>query len=208
MLLYKKLQQNSFNYIPLIGVVMRLISKIQLTTIIQSLLFMAGGVLCLAIPTEILANASLIIGISIIVFGLSEIFVFFTKKEYKTESFALAYSFITIAIGTVILSVNLNFLISIVPALWVLISSIFKFIPAINDSINKCTNIASYVDAFITLALGVLLVIRFYEGTHATMLVLGIYLLYLSIKPIFDSIKFKLTRKNVNKGLDKVDETI
>ncbi len=187
---------------------MRVVSKIHITSIIKSLLFLVAGVLCLAIPDGILHNASLLIGISIIVFGLWEIVVFFAQKEYKTESFALAYALITIAIGTVILSLNLSFLISVVPSLWVLISSVFKFLPAINDSINKCTNIVKYIDAIVTLALGVLLVIRFHEGPHATMIILGIYLIYVSVKPAFSLINLKATRNNSDKNLDKIDDSI
>lgn len=185
---------------------MRISSKIHAWSTLQSVLFLAGGVLCLVIPNEILANANLIAGIAIILFGCSEIILFLLRKEYKMESFTLAYALITIAIGIIFLSINIVVPISIILSLWVLISSVFKFVTAVNDSVNKCTNLVKYIDALVTLALGVLLVIRFYEGLHATMIVLGIYLIYLSLKPAFSLVKLTSTRNNSDQDLDRIED--
>lgn len=184
---------------------MRIFSKINVLTALQSILFLSAGVLCLTIPNVILKSANIITGISIIVFALSEIALFLLRKEYKTESFTLAYALITIAIGIIFLSIDIIPPISIILSLWVLISSVFKFINAINDSLNKCSSILKYGDATITLALGILLVIRFYEGVHATMIVLGIYLIYIAIKSALSLIRLDLTRNNSDKDLDRIE---
>ncbi|MBR7110907.1 MAG: DUF308 domain-containing protein [Clostridia bacterium] len=185
---------------------MRISTRIHWSILMQSLFFLACGVLCLTIPSQIISNANLLVGISVIVFGISAISVYLFSGNRKSESYTLLYAMITVAIGIILITTEFSFPFGVVMSIWAITNAIFKFYNAIGESINHCTNLIKYIDGLITLALGVLLVIRFTEGVYATLLILGIYLIYLSLKPAFFLVKLKRFHGSSRQNLDKLQD--
>lgn len=181
-------------------------NKIAILDTIQSLLFLAMGVLSLVIPSQIIDNINLLAGISVITIGVVELVSFFVKKDYRTTPNASAYSIITIFIGIIILLVDIKAPIATILSIWITISSILKWVDAINCTANHSTNILKYVEAILTLAIGVLVIIRYVEGYEAglkiTLLIFAIYCILKSLKPLVYAIYKKRQLQLQNQELD------
>lgn len=181
-------------------------SKITILDTIHSLLFLTMGILSLVIPSEIIDNINLLAGVSVITVGVVEFVSFFVKKDYRTTPHASVYSIITIFVGVILLLVDLKAPIATVLSIWITINSIFKWVEAINGTVNHSTSFLKYVEAILSLALGVLVIIRYTEGyeegLRVTLLIFAIYSILKSLKPLVYAILRKAQAKTPRQELD------
>lgn len=181
-------------------------TKINVLDTMHSLIFFVVGLLCLIIPTKIIDNINLLAGVTVIVIGVVEFISFFAKKDYRSTPHACVYSIITVFVGIIILLVDIKAPIATVLSIWIIINSIFKWVEAIDGTINHETKILKYVEAILSLSLGVLVIIRYtegyVEGLKITLLIFAIYCILKSVKPIVYTISKKLKKKTPDKNLD------
>lgn len=181
-------------------------SKITVLDIVQSLIFFAMGILSLIIPSQIINNVNLLAGISVISVGVVEFVSFFVKKDYRTTPHACAYSIITVFVGIIILLVDIKAPIATVLSIWITINSIFKWVEAINGTVNHSPSVLKYVEAVLSLAIGILVIIRYVDGYEAglkvTLLIFAIYSILKSLKPLVYAILRKRQAKTPSQELD------
>mgnify|MGYP004561249193 CR=1 FL=1 len=149
--------------------------------IILSVLYCALGILLITMPELSITALGILLGIGMIVFGIVKIVGYFSKDLFRLAfQYDLAFGGLLIALGIIVL-VNPEHLLSffcIVMGIAVLCDGLFKIQIAID---SKPFGISTWwlilLFAVITVAAGVLLIIRPAQAARVLMVFLGISML-------------------------------
>ena len=149
--------------------------------IILSVLYCALGILLITMPELSITALGILLGIGMIVFGIVKIVGYFSKDLFRLAfQYDLAFGGLLIALGIIVL-VNPEHLLSffcIVMGIAVLCDGLFKIQIAIDSKpfgIKTWWVILAF--AIITVAAGILLIIRPAEAAHVLTIFLGISML-------------------------------
>ena len=149
--------------------------------IILSVLYCVLGILLITMPELSITALGILLGIGMIVFGIVKIVGYFSKDLFRLAfQYDLAFGGLLIALGIIVL-VNPEHLLSffcIVMGIAVLCDGLFKIQIAIDSKpfgIRTWWVILAF--AIITVAAGILLIIRPAEAAHVLTIFLGISML-------------------------------
>lgn len=149
--------------------------------IILSVLYCVLGILLITMPELSITAMGILLGIGMIVFGIVKIVGYFSKDLFRLAfQYDLAFGGLLIALGIIVL-VNPEHLLSffcIVMGIAVLCDGLFKIQIAIDSKpfgIRTWWVILAF--AIITVAAGILLIIRPAEAAHVLTIFLGISML-------------------------------
>ena len=149
--------------------------------IILSVLYCVLGILLITMPELSITALGILLGIGMIVFGIVKIVGYFSKDLFRLAfQYDLAFGGLLIALGIIVL-VNPEHLLSffcIVMGIAVLCDGLFKIQIAIDSKpfgIKTWWVILAF--AIITVAAGILLIIRPAEAAHVLTIFLGISML-------------------------------
>ena len=159
------------------------IKKMNITSIIFSIVFILIGVFLLARPEDAIHLVSYALGIILVLWGLISIIQFFTDKESQNY---LDFGFIVgvfVFIFGVIVLVKPNTIASIIPLLlgiWMLINCVTKLSYAL--TLNKNKNAAgSIIISILIIILGILLVFNPFAGAKTLVQILGVTIIVYSV---------------------------
>lgn len=159
------------------------IRKMNMTSIIFSILFILIGAFLLARPEDAIHLVSYALGIILALWGIISIVQFFTDRESQNY---LEFSFILgvfMFIFGIIIIVKPNTIASIIPLLlgiWMLINGVTKLSYAL--TLNKNKNAASsIIISILIIVLGILLVFNPFAGAKTLVQILGVTIIVYSV---------------------------
>lgn len=159
------------------------IRKMNMTSIIFSILFILIGSFLLARPEDAIHLVSYALGIILALWGIISIVQFFTDRESQNY---LEFSFILgvfMFIFGIIIIVKPNTIASIIPLLlgiWMLINGVTKLSYAL--TLNKNKNAASsIIISILIIVLGILLVFNPFAGAKTLVQILGVTIIVYSV---------------------------
>lgn len=177
------------------------VKKMNITSIIFSIIFILIGAFLLARPEDAIHLVSYALGIILVLWGLISIIQFFTDKESQSY---LDFGFIVgvfVFIFGVIILIKPNTIASIIPLLlgiWMLINGVTKLSYALTLNNNK-NAAGSIIVAILIIILGILLVFNPFAGAKTLVQILGISIIIYSILDLIECFAIKKIIKTVEK---------
>ena len=184
------------------------IKKMNMTSIIFSILFILIGAFLLARPEDAIHLVSYALGIILALWGLISIVQFFTDRESQNY---LEFSFILgvfMFIFGIIIIVKPNTVASIIPLLlgiWMLINGVTKLSYAL--TLNKNKNAASsIIISILIIVLGILLVFNPFAGAKTLVQILGVTIIVYSVLDLAECFAIRRIVKKETK--EEIENTI
>ncbi len=184
------------------------IRKMNMTSIIFSVLFILIGTFLLARPEDAIHLVSYALGIILALWGMISIVQFFTDRESQNY---LEFSFILgvfMFIFGIIIIVKPNTIASIIPLLlgiWMLINGVTKLSYAL--TLNKNKNAASsIIISILIIVLGILLVFNPFAGAKTLVQILGVTIIVYSVLDLAECFAIRRIVKKETK--DQIKNTI
>ena len=177
------------------------VKKMNITSIIFSIIFILIGAFLLARPEDAIHLVSYALGIILVLWGLISMIQFFTDKESQSY---LDFGFIVgvfVFIFGVIILIKPNTIASIIPLLlgiWMLINGVTKLSYALTLNNNK-NAAGSIIVAILIIILGILLVFNPFAGAKTLVQILGISIIIYSILDLIECFAIKKIIKTVEK---------
>ncbi len=177
------------------------IRKMNITSIIFSIIFILIGSFLLARPEDAIHLVSYALGIILIVWGVISVITFFTDKESQNYlDFGFIVGVFVLIFGIIIL-VKPDTIASIIPLLlgiWMLINGVTKLSYSLTLNNNKSA-LSSIIISLIIVLLGILLIINPFQGAKKIVQILGISILVYSILDLIECFSIKRVMKKVKK---------
>lgn len=177
------------------------IRKMNITSIIFSIIFILIGSFLLARPEDAIHLVSYALGIILIVWGVISVITFFTDKESQNYlDFVFIVGVFVLIFGIIIL-VKPDTIASIIPLLlgiWMLINGVTKLSYSLTLNNNKSA-LSSIIISLIIVLLGILLIINPFQGAKKIVQILGISILVYSILDLIECFSIKRVMKKVKK---------
>lgn len=177
------------------------IKKMNMTSIIFSVIFILIGTFLLARPEDAIHLVSYALGIILALWGIISIVQFFTDKESQNY---LEFSFILgvfMFIFGIIILVKPNTIASIIPLLlgiWMLINGVTKLSYAL--TLNKNKNAASsIIISILIIVLGILLVFNPFAGAKTLVQILGVSIIVYSVLDLVECFAIRSIVKKESK---------
>lgn len=177
------------------------VKKMNMTSIIFSIMFILIGVFLLARPEDAIHLVSYALGIILILWGIISVVQFVTDKESQNY---LDFGFITgvfMFIFGLIVLIKPNTIASIIPLLlgvWMLINGVTKLSYAL--TLNKNNNAAgSIIISVLIIILGILLIFNPFAGAKTLVQILGSIIIIYSVLDLVESFAIKRVMKDVKK---------
>lgn len=171
--------------------------ELNLANVLISFIMLAVGVI-LVINSESLINMmSWIIGVVIILISIIKIIYLFNDKILDTTM--LAFNILLMIFGVVLISFPdiVDVAIKVVFGSWILFAGVKRLIFAIAlSSVDKNSYKAFLISSLLIIALGVLVLINFYN-------LVGIFLIIYSITEIVDYVYYLINRSKYGNIFDK-----
>lgn len=184
------------------------IKKMNMTSIIFSILFILIGAFLLARPEDAIHLVSYALGIILALWGAISIVQFFTDRESQNY---LEFSFILgvfMFIFGIIIIVKPNTVASIIPLLlgiWMLINGVTKLSYAL--TLNKNKNAASsIIISILIIVLGILLVFNPFAGAKTLVQILGVTIIIYSVLDLAECFAIRKIVKKETK--EEIENTI
>ena len=184
------------------------IKKMNMTSIIFSILFILIDAFLLARPEDAIHLVSYALGIILALWGLISIVQFFTDRESQNY---LEFSFILgvfMFIFGIIIIVKPNTVASIIPLLlgiWMLINGVTKLSYAL--TLNKNKNAASsIIISILIIVLGILLVFNPFAGAKTLVQILGVTIIIYSVLDLAECFAIRKIVKKETK--EEIENTI
>ena len=184
------------------------IKKMNMTSIIFSILFILIGAFLLARPEDAIHLVSYALGIILALWGIISIVQFFTDRESQNY---LEFSFILgvfMFIFGIIIIVKPNTVASIIPLLlgiWMLINGVTKLSYAL--TLNKNKNAASsIIISILIIVLGILLVFNPFAGAKTLVQILGVTIIVYSVLDLAECFAIRKIVKKETK--EEIENTI
>lgn len=177
------------------------IRKMNITSIIFSIIFILIGTFLLARPEDAIHLVSYALGIILIVWGVISVITFFTDKESQNYlDFGFIVGVFVLIFGIIIL-VKPDTIASIIPLLlgiWMLINGVTKLSYSLTLNNNKSA-LSSIIISLIIVLLGILLIINPFQGAKKLVQILGISILVYSVLDLIECFSIKRVMKKVKK---------
>lgn len=177
------------------------IRKMNITSIIFSIIFILIGSFLLARPEDAIHLVSYALGIILIVWGVISVITFFTDKESQNYlDFGFIVGVFVLIFGIIIL-VKPDTIASIIPLLlgiWMLINGVTKLSYSLTLNNNKSA-LSSIIISLIIVLLGILLIINPFQGAKKIVQILGISILVYSLLDLIECFSIKRVMKKVKK---------
>lgn len=180
------------------------IKKMNITSIIFSILFLIVGILLLCRPGDALNIVSYSLGGMLIIWGVIQMIQFFVKKNsqnYFDISFVVG---IFVSIFGVIILLKPRIISDIIPlmlGIWMIINGVTKL--AFSLTINKKSkSLSTIIIAIAIVVVGLLLVINPFAGAAILTQLIGVTMIVYSILDLVGAIFIRKTAKEVTKLLD------
>lgn len=177
------------------------IRKMNITSIIFSIIFILIGTFLLARPEDAIHLVSYALGIILIVWGVISVITFFTDKESQNYlDFVFIVGVFVLIFGIIIL-VKPDTIASIIPLLlgiWMLINGVTKLSYSLTLNNNKSA-LSSIIISLIIVLLGILLIINPFQGAKKLVQILGISILVYSVLDLIECFSIKRVMKKVKK---------
>lgn len=177
------------------------IRKMNITSIIFSIIFILIGTFLLARPEDAIHLVSYALGIILIVWGVISVITFFTDKESQNYlDFGFIVGVFVLIFGIIIL-VKPDTIASIIPLLlgiWMLINGVTKLSYSLTLNNNKSA-LSSIIISLIIVLLGILLIINPFQGAKKIVQILGISILVYSVLDLIECFSIKRVMKKVKK---------
>lgn len=177
------------------------IRKMNITSIIFSIIFILIGTFLLARPEDAIHLVSYALGIILIVWGVISVITFFTDKESQNYlDFGFIVGVFVLIFGIIIL-VKPDTIASIIPLLlgiWMLINGVTKLSYSLTLNNNKSA-LSSIIISLIIVLLGILLIINPFQGAKKIVQILGISILVYSLLDLIECFSIKRVMKKVKK---------
>lgn len=174
--------------------------KISIST---SIVFLIFGILLLFNPEGIIVTISIVIGLLLSLFGISELIKYSKNTDSKIN---LSIGVFTLIAG-LLLIINTNILATIIPVLigiCMIILGVKKLELALNFKENKVYGWTHMmVMAVLTLVCGIIFVINPIKGAFLATQVLGIIIIIYSLIDITDSVILKEGMKKIKKIIEE-----
>lgn len=159
------------------------VKKMNMTSIVFSIIFILIGAFLLARPEEAIHLVSYALGIILVLWGLISIIQFFIYKESQNYlEFGFILGVFVLIFGIIIL-LKPNTIASIIPLLlgiWMLINGVTKMSYAL--TLNKNKNAAgSIIISILIIILGMLLIFNPFAGAKTLVQILGISIIVYSV---------------------------
>lgn len=182
-----------------------LFKKIYRMSLISSIVFFVFGLLLIFQTEGIIKTISITIGAILLIIGIFPIVNYFRNRDQGILSSAgLLYGIFSAVAGIVII-VNNNLLLTIVPVLagvWMIINSVNKIQIAMELRDNKISSwLISFIFAIIILIVATLLIIFPARGAIIVSRTVGIFIVIYSVLDIADSILIKVLGKQVKEEI-------
>lgn len=158
------------------------VKKMNMTSIIFSIIFILIGAFLLARPEDAIHLVSYALGIILLLWGAISIVQFFTDKESQNYlDFGFVVGVFVFIFGIIVL-VKPNTIASIIPLLlgiWMLINGVTKLSYAL--TLNKQNNAAgSIIISVLIIILGILLIFNPFAGAQTLVQILGVIIIIYS----------------------------
>ena len=177
------------------------IRKMNITSIIFSIIFILIGTFLLTRPEDAIHLVSYALGIILIVWGVISVITFFTDKESQNYlDFGFIVGVFVLIFGIIIL-VKPDTIASIIPLLlgiWMLINGVTKLSYSLTLNNNKSA-LSSIIISLIIVLLGILLIINPFQGAKKLVQILGISILVYSVLDLIECFSIKRVMKKVKK---------
>lgn len=177
------------------------VKKMNMTSIVFSIIFILIGAFLLARPDDAIHLVSYALGIILLLWGLISMVQFFTDKESQSY---LEFGFIVgvfVFIFGIIILIKPNTIASIIPLLlgiWMLINGVTKLSYAL--TLNKNKNAAgSIIISILIVILGILLIFNPFAGAKTLVQILGIIIIIYSILDLIECFAIKRIVKKEEK---------
>lgn len=184
------------------------VKKMNLTSIIFSIIFILIGAFLLARPEDAIHLVSYALGIILLVWGVISVVQFFSNKESQSY---LEFGFIVgvfVLIFGIIILIKPDTIASIIPLLlgiWMLINGVTKL--SYSLTLNKNRNAASsIIISLIIVILGILLIFNPFAGAKKIVQILGIIIIIYSVLDLLECLAIKTVIKKETKT--KTEEII
>ena len=184
------------------------IKKMNITSIIFSILFLIVGILLLCRPGDALNIVSYSLGGMLIIWGVIQMIQFFVKKNsqnYFDISFVVG---IFVSIFGVIILLKPRIIADIIPlmlGIWMIINGVTKL--AFSLTINKKSkSLSTIIIAIAIVVVGLLLVINPFAGAEILTQLIGVTMIVYSILDLVGAIFIRKTAKEVTKLLDDASD--
>lgn len=182
-----------------------LFKKIYRMSLISSIVFFVFGLLLIFQTEGIIKTIAITIGAILLVIGIFPIVNYFRNRDQGILSSAgLLYGIFSAVAGIVII-VNNNLLLTIVPVLagvWMIINSVNKIQIAMELRDNKISSwLISFIFAIIILIVATLLIVFPARGAIIVSRTVGIFIVIYSVLDIADSILIKVLGKQVKEEI-------
>lgn len=185
------------------------VKKMNITSIIFSILFLILGILLLCRPGDALNIVSYSLGGMLIIWGVIQMIQFFIKKDsqnYFDFSFVVG---IFVSIFGVIILLKPRIIADIIPlmlGIWMIINGVTKL--AYSLTINKKSkSLSTIIISIAILVVGLLLVINPFAGAEILTQLIGIALIVYSILDLVEVIFIKKTTKKIDILIEKKEDT-
>lgn len=173
------------------------VKKMNLTSIIFSIIFILIGAFLLARPEDAIHLVSYALGIILLVWGVISVVQFFSNKESQSY---LEFGFIVgvfVLIFGIIILIKPDTIASIIPLLlgiWMLINGVTKL--SYSLTLNKNRNAASsIIISLIIVILGILLIFNPFAGAKKIVQILGIIIIIYSVLDLLECLAIKTVIK-------------
>lgn len=177
------------------------VKKMNMTSIIFSIIFILIGAFLLARPDDAIHLVSYALGIILLLWGLISMVQFFTDKQSQNY---LEFGFIVgvfVFIFGIIIIIKPETIASIIPLLlgiWMLINGVTKLSYAL--TLNKNKNAAgSIIISVLIVILGILLIFNPFAGAKTLVQILGIIIIIYSILDLAECLAIKKISKKDEK---------
>jgi len=188
-----------------------ILKKINIYYVLTALLYLILGLVCVIIPGKLTVAIPYIIGSVLILNGLLRLIGYFTNKHgfgFGFTVYALAEGILDILLG-IVLFINTSIsivMVAVIIGIWALISGILNINYAINKTKSKQECILNFIFAVTQIVIGIILFFNFKGGISVSIVVAGIYLIFLSVSIILTKIllfnKFNEIKNTVDRAFD------
>ena len=182
-------------------------NKITINNLIYSLLFLVFGVILLTSTEDLISMASKVIGIILIIIGITKSIVYIYMKgklgDYKLSELIVGLFIICCGSLLLLYSGALSFAIRTIVGLWVLFAGINRIVLAISvKSIDKTGFKVYLITSVLMIIIGMCLISGLFDK------LIGLFIICYSITEIINYIYFKTKNKNYeNKSKEKKKQT-
>ena len=185
------------------------VKKMNMTSIIFSIIFILIGAFLLARPEDAIHLVSYALGIILVMWGLISVIQFFTDKESQNY---LELSFIVgvfVLIFGIIVLIRPNTIASIIPLLlgiWMLINGVTKLSYAL--TLNKDKNASgSIIVSILIVILGILLIFNPFAGAKTLVQILGVSIIIYSLLDLIECFTIRrVIKQDISKEKNQIIE--